>query len=81
MELTDKELELLNSKIGLKTLLYEEEVNPEKAVKHVIYEKRIKKLQTELIKLQNWAVRNKKKIVIIFEGEMLPEKAVLFVEL
>ncbi len=68
MEITDKDLEILNSKAGLKTLLYEEKIDVDKTLKHIKYEKRIKKLQTELIKLQNWAVRNKKKVVIIFEG-------------
>lgn len=68
MELTEKDIEVLNSKIGLKALLYEETIDLDKTLKHIKYEKRIKKLQTELIKLQNWVVKNKKKVVIIFEG-------------
>ena len=68
MNLSDKELNQLNSKKGLMALLYEEKIDCDKALRFVKYENRIEKLQEELIKLQNWVTKNKKKVVIIFEG-------------
>ena len=37
-------------------------------LKKEIYEKEIIKLQVELIKLQNWVIKKKKRILILFEG-------------
>lgn len=66
--LTDKELAILNSKKGLNALLSEDRINLKKAIRTVQYEKRLEKLQEELLILQQWVVKNKKKVVIIFEG-------------
>ncbi len=71
--MTDKqfslnELNLLNSKMGLRALLASKKVNPDKALETVLYEQSFMKLQIELIKLQTWVIKHKKKIVIIFEG-------------
>jgi polyphosphate kinase 2 (PPK2 family) len=33
-----------------------------------LYEEELKKLQGELVNLQNWIIQNKKKVAIIFEG-------------
>lgn len=66
--LSEKELKLLNSKKGLKQFLLNESISPTKVLRYLKYEARIKKLQQELIKLQNWVAENNEKIVIIFEG-------------
>lgn len=66
--LTSEELELLNSKIGLKALFGSKKVNIRKALDETRYEHNLKALQVELIKLQTWVIKNNKKIVILFEG-------------
>lgn len=68
MKITNKNFEKLNSKKGLYALLQSETLNPEKAIRILKYDKRLAKLQEELIKMQNWVVENKKRVVIIFEG-------------
>ena len=65
---TEKDLALLNTKNGLMSLLNDKTLNPKRAVRYVLYEKRIAKLQEEMLKMQQWVVANKKKVVIIFEG-------------
>jgi len=67
-ELTNHELELLNSKVGLEALFRSKKLNIEKVLNYTKYEFELKKLQTELIKLQNWVISSKQKVVILFEG-------------
>ena len=66
--LSQKDLDCLNTKIGIKHLLAEESVNVEKALRLAKYELKIRELQVELIKLQNWVIRGNHKVVILFEG-------------
>jgi len=68
MNLTDEDLELLNSKDGLYALLKRKKVNVKKALKETRYVHELNKHQEKLIKLQNWVIENDKKVVIIFEG-------------
>ena len=68
MEITKEQFDILNSKKGLYALLQNETLDAEKAIRFVKYEKRLAKLQEEMIKLLNWTVDNKQKIVVIFEG-------------
>ena len=68
IQLSEDDLSLLNSSIGLKSLLSEKKTNIEKALRLTRHELKIKELQTELIKLQNWVIAKNKKIVVIFEG-------------
>lgn len=68
MDLTDKDIELLNSKDGLYALLKRKKVNVKKALKEARYAHELNKHQEKLIKLQNWVIENDKKVVIIFEG-------------
>ena len=58
----------LNSKKGMLALLRRDPLNLERAIRYVDYEKELKKLQVELIKLQTWVINNNEKIVVIFEG-------------
>lgn len=67
-ELTAEEVILLNSKTGLRSLFSSKKINITKALEVVKYEQKLKELQEELIKLQNWVIKNNKKIVILFEG-------------
>jgi polyphosphate kinase 2 len=66
--LDDKTVELLNSKVGLYTLLKNKKFNLKKVVEEVNYVTELKKKQEELIKLQNWVINNDKKVIIVFEG-------------
>ncbi|MDR3272685.1 MAG: polyphosphate kinase 2 [Flavobacteriaceae bacterium] len=70
MELITQDLELLNAKKGLLAVLNEdsETLNIPKSLRYIKYEKRLAKLQEELIKLQAWVVQERKKVVVIFEG-------------
>ena len=68
MELSDSDVELLNTPIGLKSLFADKNTDLGKALRIAKYETELRGLQTELIKLQNWTIEHKKKIVILFEG-------------
>ena len=67
-QLNDTDVEKLNTKKGLRFLLSEEPYNLPKAIRFLDYEKKLKKLQVELVKLQTWAIQNNERIIIIFEG-------------
>jgi len=67
-ELTPKNLKKLNSKRGLKLFLKEKDMTPSKALRILYYEAKLKKLQEELIKLQQWVEDEGEKLVVIFEG-------------
>jgi len=66
--LTDLDIIKLNSKKGIQALLSQELYNPAKAIRFIDYEKKLKKLQVELVKLQSWVIDNNERIIIIFEG-------------
>ncbi len=68
LDLTEEDLDLLNTPIGIKYLLADETLNLEKALRMVRYESNLRELQAELVKLQHWTINNGKKIVILFEG-------------
>jgi len=65
---TKANLKKLNSKKGLLAMFRKEQLNYDKAIRFVDYEKKLKKLQVELIKLQTWVIKNDKKVIVIFEG-------------
>lgn len=67
-DISEKELKLLHTKRGLMSLLNDKKLHPKRAVRFVKYEKRIKSLQEELLKMQQWVVAEGKKVVIVFEG-------------
>ncbi|WGH75575.1 polyphosphate kinase 2 [Tenacibaculum tangerinum] len=66
-KLTQKDVNKLNTSRGLKALL-SESFNLEKAIRYVDYERKLKKLQLELIRLQTWAIEENERIIILFEG-------------
>ena len=65
---TPEEIDLLNSDLGLHTLLQNKKINPFKALEEIRYLKELKEKQRELIKLQNWVIKNDQKVVVLFEG-------------
>ncbi|MDG2193917.1 MAG: polyphosphate kinase 2 [Polaribacter sp.] len=58
----------LNSTKGLLALFSKEPINVDRAIRYVDYEKKLEKLQIELIKLQTWTIQNNERIIVIFEG-------------
>lgn len=68
VEIVSKKLKKLNSKKGLLALLSKEPLNLERAIRYVDYQKKLKKLQVELIRLQRWAINKEERIIVIFEG-------------
>ena len=58
----------INSTKGLIALFSKEPINAERAIRYVDYEKKLEKLQVELIKLQTWAIEKEKRVIVIFEG-------------
>ena len=67
-ELNSKDIKKLNSKRGLKLFLSEDDMSVSKAIRILNYESKLKKLQEELIKMQQWVESEGEKLVVIFEG-------------
>ncbi|WP_273273001.1 polyphosphate kinase 2 [Maribacter polysiphoniae] len=68
IELSKEDLDLLNSKLGLKSLFGNKRIDLGRTLAEVKYELKLREQQAELVKLQAWAIENRKKIVILFEG-------------
>ena len=58
----------INSREELLDIINIKNINIDKALATVRYEREKKYLQIELVKLQQWATKNKKRIAVIFEG-------------
>jgi len=67
-DISKEDLELLNSKLGLHSLLRTKKVNVAKALKETKYAVEFRKRQEELIKMQQWVIENDKKVVLLFQG-------------
>ena len=52
----------------LKSVIDKKDIDIEKTLIRIHYESELKKLQIEMVKLQRWILKNKKRVVIIFEG-------------
>lgn len=69
IELTDKDVKILNSKKSLISLLMNKDpLNYKKAIRYRNYSNKLKKLQVELIKMQEHVIQNKLRVVVLFEG-------------
>ncbi len=66
VESLQKKIDALSHKSGLRLLAKGK--SAQKALRTVMYEEDLVKLQVELIKLQNWVFENRKRVLIIFEG-------------
>lgn len=66
--LTLEEIENVKSQEELKALLLEKDDKFKEVLKTIEYEKELKKLQIELVKLQQWVAKNNKRVAVIFEG-------------
>jgi len=61
-----KKIEVLRTKEGVKGLIKHKKIA--KVLRDIAYEDELRKLQIELIKMQNWIYENKKRLMIIYEG-------------
>lgn len=68
VSLSDADVDLLNTRIGLKHLLADDRVDLQRALKMTRYELRLREMQEQLVHLQNWVITNNERIVVIFEG-------------
>lgn len=67
-EITEQDLRLINSKEGILELLKSKEIKIEKILNELQYQQEIEQLSEELVKMQDWLIHEKKKMLIIFEG-------------
>ena len=65
---SSKDLKLLNKDKALINLLSRDDTTLIKTLRYVKFERRLKKLQLEMIKLQNWVYEKNKKVIVVFEG-------------
>ncbi len=67
-KLTTKDIELLLTGQGKTELLRDKKTNVSKALRRVKYLTNLIELQEELLKMQQWVLAKKKRVVILFEG-------------
>jgi len=68
IKLTGEDVSLLNSKFGLHTAMKNKKFNLPKVLEETKHIFELRRQQEELIKLQNWVIKEEKKVVILFEG-------------
>lgn len=68
LELTHHDVELLNSSLGLKYLMARKKTDVPHALKMVKHELLMRDMHAELIKLQQWVIRERQRVMIVFEG-------------
>mgnify|MGYP001081778366 CR=1 FL=1 len=61
-------IDKLNTKIGIKGLLGKDGISIERALRVHDYEKKLKKLQVQLIKMQTEVIESNQRVIVIFEG-------------
>ena len=68
-EFTPAELKVLNTNMAMKYMLQSDgQVQPEKALRYVNYEKTLEELQVKLIDMQKWIINENQRVCILFEG-------------
>ncbi|UMB61364.1 polyphosphate kinase 2 [Lutibacter sp. A80] len=66
--LTKEDFEKASSCKEILEIINEKNINIDKVKKRLFYDDELKKLQIELVKLQQWISKNNKRVAIIFEG-------------
>ncbi len=67
-KLKTEDLQSLTTRSQLLDRLKNANVNLDKIETIIQYEKELQSLQIELLKLQNWILKNKRRVVVVFEG-------------
>ena len=68
LKLTQQDFDKIETRKDLLDTVLKKGINIEKVISTLRYEEEKKYLQIELVKLQQWANKEKKRIAIIFEG-------------
>ena len=68
IQIDKKQLKILNKSKSLINLLSRKNTSITKTLRYIKYEKELKKLQVEMIRLQNWVINENKKVIIVCEG-------------
>jgi polyphosphate kinase 2 len=63
-----EDVEKVHTRAELKALIKEKGISYQKVEKTLLYQEELRDLQIELVKLQRWIVKEKKRVVVIFEG-------------
>ena len=63
-----EDVKKIQTRAELKALIKKEGIPFKKVEKMLLYEKELRDLQIELVKLQRWIVKQNKRVVVIFEG-------------
>lgn len=66
--LSEKDINKLNTKKGVLALVKTRPFNVAKALRYINYQKELKRLQVELIKMHTWVIQNDKRVIVLFEG-------------
>ncbi|WP_369048765.1 polyphosphate kinase 2 [Tenacibaculum sp. UWU-22] len=66
--LTIEDFESVNTNKELIALIQQKNIPFDKVERTVVYEDELRKLQIELVKLQQWIAKEKKRVAVIFEG-------------
>ncbi|CAA0146836.1 polyphosphate kinase 2 [Tenacibaculum maritimum] len=66
--LTTSDVKKLNTKKGLLAVVAKTPLNLERAIRYVDYQRKLAKLQVELIKLQTWVINENERVIVVFEG-------------
>jgi len=75
MTLTNDDLDVLNSKIGLKYLLAHKKVDIPASLRGARYELKLREIQAELVKMQLWIIDQEEKLMVVFHGGDGSEKS------
>ena len=67
-QIDKKQLKILNKSKSIINLLSRKNTSISKTLRYIKYERELKKLQIEMIRLQNWVINENKKIIIVCEG-------------
>ena len=68
LDLSELDIELLNTKTGVQELLRSKDIKLDRVLNRLHYYRRLEIFQAELIKMQNWVAKKNKRIAILFEG-------------
>ncbi len=65
---TNHELHSIDNRDNLKAFLADKDVNLQEILVYNQYKTELRQLQIELLKLQNWILKHRKRVVVVFEG-------------
>jgi len=74
INLREQDMMLLNSKKGYRFILNQKNPDISEVLLRLHFEKRKKELQIEMIKMQAWIVKRRKRLIIVFEGREMAGK-------